>query len=166
MTSSTSLPTPMLHLLCGKIGSGKSTLAAQLAGQPHTLLISEDAWLAALYPGEISALPDYVRCAGRLRQAMADHVRALLAAGLSVVLDFPANTLAQRAWARGLIDRAGVPHRLHFLDVPDAVCKDRLRARNALAEHPFDTSDEQFDLISSYFVAPRDSEGFDVVRHA
>lgn len=165
MPSSTSFPTPMLHLLCGKIGSGKSTLAAHLAGQPHTVLISEDAWLAALYPGEIAALPDYLHRAARLRHAMADHVPALLAAGLSVVLDFPANTVAQRAWARGLIDRAGVPHRLHFLDVPDAVCKGRLRDRNARGEHPFNTSDEQFDLISSHFAAPQDSEGFDVVRH-
>ncbi|SAI74463.1 ParB-like nuclease [Bordetella ansorpii] len=81
MPSSTSFPTPMLHLLCGKIGSGKSTLAAHLAGQPHTVLISEDAWLAALYPGEIAALPDYLHRAARLRHAMADHVPALLAAG-------------------------------------------------------------------------------------
>jgi len=40
-----------------------------------------------------------------------------------------------------------------------------LRARNASGEHPFETSDAQFDLISSYFVAPADDEGFDVVRH-
>ncbi len=159
-------PAAMLHLLCGKIGAGKSTLARQLADQPDTVLISEDAWLAMLYPGEIRGIPDYLRCAGYLKTAMASHVPALLRAGVSVVLDFPCNTRAQRGWARGLFEIAGAPHRLHFLDVPDDVCKARLRARNAAGEHPFQASDEEFERITRHFAAPRADEGFDVQRHA
>lgn len=155
-----------LHMVCGKIGAGKSTLTRRLALEPATVLISEDAWLDALYPGEIRELPDYVRASGRLKQAMAGHVSALLAAGVSVVLDFPANTVSNRAWARGIFEAAGAAHQLHFLDVPDAVCKQRLRARNASGEHPFETSDAQFDLITSHFAAPSEDEGFHVVRHA
>lgn len=162
----TATSTPVLHMVCGKIGAGKSTLTKQLATAPGTVLISEDAWLAALYPGEIRELPDYVRCAGRLKQAMAPHVAGLLRAGVSVVLDFPANTVASRQWMRGIFEAAGAAHALHFLDVPDAVCKERLRARNASGTHPFETTDEQFDLISSHFAAPSPEEGFDVVRHA
>lgn len=157
--------TPVLHMVCGKIGAGKSTLTRQLAQAPATVLISEDTWLAALYPGEIHELPDYVRCAGRLKQAMADHVNTLLRAGVSVVLDFPANTVSNRSWMRGIFEAAGVAHTLHFLDVPDAVCKQRLRARNASGQHPFETTEAQFDLISSHFVAPSEAEGFEVVRH-
>ncbi|RSZ36246.1 MULTISPECIES: ATP-binding protein [unclassified Variovorax] len=153
-------------MVCGKIGAGKSTLTRQLAAMPGTVLISEDSWLAALYPGEIRELPDYVRCAGRLKQAMAPHVAELLGAGVSVVLDFPANTVASRRWMRGIFETAGAAHRLHFLDVPDAVCKERLRARNASGTHPFETTDEQFDLITSHFAAPSPEEGFDVIRHA
>ncbi|MDQ0017013.1 putative kinase [Variovorax boronicumulans] len=156
--------TPMLHMVCGKIGAGKSTLTRRLAEAPATVLISEDAWLATLYPGEIVALPDYVRASGRLKQVMAAHVVALLQAGVSVVLDFPANTVSSRAWARGIFEKAGVPHRLHFLDVPDPICKARLRARNASGEHPFETTDAQFDLITRHFVAPEEAEGFHVVR--
>ena len=157
--------TPTLHMVCGKIGAGKSTLTRQLAQAPATVLISEDTWLAALYPGEIHELPDYVRCSGRLKQVMAGHVTDLLRAGVSVVLDFPANTVSGRNWMRGIFEAAGVAHALHFLDVPDAVCKERLRARNASGEHPFETTDAQFDLISSHFVAPLEAEGFEVVRH-
>ncbi len=156
--------TPMLHMVCGKIGAGKSTLAQRLAQAPATVLISEDAWLDALYPGEIRELADYVRASGRLKKAMADHVGALLAAGVSVVLDFPANTASNRAWARGIFERAGAAHTLHFLDVPDAVCKARLHARNASGEHPFATTEAQFDLITSHFAAPSHEEGFHVVR--
>jgi len=83
-----------------------------------------------------------------------------------VVLDFPANTVASRRWMRGIFEAAGAAHRLHFLDVPDAVCKGRLRARNASGTHPFETTDEQFDQISSHFAAPSLQEGFDVLRHA
>ncbi len=154
-----------LHLVCGKIGAGKSTLCAQLAAEPATVLVSEDHWLATLYPGEIVALADYVRCSSRLKAAMGAHVQALLKAGLSVVLDFPSNTLAGRQWARGLFEAAGAEHRLHFLNVPDEVCKARLRVRNALGEHPFETSDAQFEQISAHFVAPQAHEGLQVVVH-
>ncbi len=157
--------TPVLHMVCGKIGAGKSTLTRQLAAAPATVLISEDAWLDALYPGEIHELPDYVRCSGCLKQAMADHVAALLRAGVSVVLDFPANTVSSRRWLRGLFEAAGVAHTLHFLDVPDAVCKARLHARNASGTHPFETTEAQFELITGHFVAPSEAEGFTVVRY-
>jgi predicted kinase len=47
-----------LHLLCGKIAAGRSTLAAELAQQPDTVVVSEDFWLARLYPGEILTIED------------------------------------------------------------------------------------------------------------
>lgn len=165
MKSDTQESAAVLHMVCGKIGAGKSTLTQRLAAQPNTVRVSEDDWLARLYPNEIHTLADYVRCAGRLREAMAGHIEALLAAGLSVVLDFPANTPTTRAWARGLFERAHAAHRLHYLDVPDDVCKARLRARNLAGEHPFETTDAEFDQITSHFVAPSAAEGFEVVRH-
>lgn len=122
-------PSPTLHLVCGKIGAGKSTLSQQLALKPRHVLISEDAWLAALYPGEIHSIADYLQRAATLRNVLAGHLRALLQAGVSVVLDFPFNTPASRAWAREVFSPAGAAHQLHFLDVADDVCKARLRAQ-------------------------------------
>jgi predicted kinase len=151
-----------LHLICGKIAAGKSTLAAELASRPATILISEDAWLSCLYKDEQKTIEDYVRNSRRLREVMGDHVVTLLQAGLSVVLDFPANTPASRQWMRRLFERAGVSHRLHFLDVPDDVCKGRLRARNAAGTHAFNATDAEFDLFTSYFVPPSADEGFDI----
>lgn len=166
LTRSLSSVSPVLHMVCGKIASGKSSLTGQLAQAPLTVLISEDVWLARLYPGDITTVSDYARCAERLRDAMSVHVRALLEAGVSVVLDFPANTIGTRQWARQLIDDSGVAHQLHFLDVPDEVCKARLRARNASGTHAYQTSDEAFEQITRYFVAPTDDEGFNVVLHS
>ncbi len=155
-----------LYLLCGKIASGKSTLATKLADEPSTILISEDHWISALYPGAVKTIDDYDLFSGRLRQAMAPHILQLLHQRLSVVLDFPANTAEQRSWMRALIDRAGVAHELHWLDVPDAICKQRLKLRNARREHPFQATEAEFDLFTSYFEPPGPAERFDVIVHA
>lgn len=154
-----------LHLLCGRIAAGKSTLAARLAAEDHAVVISEDVWLAQLYAGEIVTIADYVERAARLRAVMGGHVAALLRAGLSVVLDFPANTLATRAWMREIVERAGTAHRLHYLDTPVGLCRARMHARNAAGDHAYAPSDADFDRISSVFVPPTAAEGFDIVVH-
>ena len=152
-----------LYLVCGKIGSGKSTTARTLAKKAKTVLVAEDDWISQMYPGEIRTLADYIRCTSRFRMVVAGHVEALLAAGMSVVLDFPANTLQNRQWARSLLDKTGAAHELHFGDVPDKVCKVRLKERNASGSHPFQTSEEDFELITGYFVPPLPDEGFNII---
>jgi predicted kinase len=156
---------PTLHLICGKIAAGKSTLASKLADEPSTLLISEDAWLSQLYPEEMSNTDDYIRCSKRLRQVMGSHIGSILSSGVSVVLDFPANTVSIREWMRGISDDAGMRHELHFIDAPDELCKARLKKRNEAGNHEFSTSEDDFDLISSYFMPPTPSEGLNVNVH-
>jgi predicted kinase len=153
---------PTLHLICGKVAAGKSTLAARLAAAPATILIAEDHWTSRLFKDELKTVADYARYSRRLREAMGPHVVALLKAGMSVVLDFPANTPAHRQWMRTLFEESGAAHRLHFLDVADEVCRQRLHRRNAGGQHEFTVSDAEFDEITSYFVAPAADEGFDV----
>ncbi|WNW13912.1 ATP-binding protein [Pseudomonas sp. DTU_2021_1001937_2_SI_NGA_ILE_001] len=156
---------PVLHLLCGKIASGKSTLASALATEHSAVRLSEDHWLARLYPQQIRSVADYVAHAQRLREVVGPLVSDLLKAGVSVVLDFPANTPANRQWLRGLADAAQVPHRLHYLEVDDATCRQRLHARNARGEHDFAATDAEFELITRYFSAPAADEGLEVIVH-
>ena len=154
-----------LHMLCGKIAAGKSTLAAQLARQPNTMLIAEDFWMTQLYPGEVLTIEDYTKYSARLCAAMAPHIVQLLQGGVSVVLDFHANTLRRRAWMRGIIDRSGAAHRLHHLDMSDQVCLARLHKRNAARTHEYAVTDAEFEQFTRHFVAPTPDEGFDVVVH-
>lgn len=156
---------PMLHLLCGKIASGKSTLAQHLAAETGGILISEDHWLGTLFADRMTSVPDYVRCAARLRQVMTPHVTGLLRVGVSVVLDFPANTPGTRVWMRDAAQDAGVDHRLHLLMPPDEVCLARLKARNAAGDHAFAPTEEQFHRISAHFTPPTPDEGFTVIRY-
>jgi predicted kinase len=156
---------PVLHMICGKIGSGKSTLAATLAQAPHTVLVSQDKWMAALYPNELKTIEDYKRLVPRFYAIMGPHLTDLLRSGLSVVLDFPANTVANRAWMRGIFEAAGAGHRLHVLDPPDEVCWARLQARNAAGQHEYQVSREEFEAFTAYFQQPTPDEGLDVARY-
>lgn len=151
-----------LHILTGKIASGKSTLAAQLGSGSATVVISEDTWLSMLFGEEMQNITDYVRYSARLRIAMTDHILALLKADVSVVLDFAANTTDMRAWMKTLIEDAGCDHVLHYLDVPDDLCRARMHDRNANGLHPFQVNDDQFDWITNHFVPPTERENFNV----
>lgn len=157
--------TPTLHMLCGKIASGKSTMAARLEAAPGTVLVAEDVWLDALFAEEMHSLKDYVRFSSALRKIMGPHVVTLLNAGMSVVLDFPANTVKQRAWMSEILAGTKAAHQLHVFDVSDEVCLARLRARNAARDHPFAVTEAQFHQFSSHFAAPMAEEGFDLVVH-
>jgi predicted kinase len=154
-----------LYLLCGRTASGKSTLARQLATRPSALLITMDDWMSVLYPTENRTIDDFARFSARLRDAMSPHIVDILRHDLSVVLDFPANTLRWREWMRSLITEADVAHELHFLDVPDAICKERLRQRNASGEHPYQVDEATYDQFTRYFVAPTPDERFNVIVH-
>lgn len=155
-----------LVFLCGKMAAGKSTLAKDLARREKAVLLVQDELLDHLFPGEITDIPGFTKYSARLRSAMGPHVSALLAKGISVVLDFPGNTRAQRAWFRELFERADVGHELHFVDASDAVCKRQLeeRSRGAPAGSPW-TTDAEFDAVTVYFQPPSEDEGFNVVRH-
>lgn len=154
-----------LYLFCGKAASGKSTLAAELAERHGALLIAEDFWTSRLFGPELKELADYVRLSRRLKEAMGPHLVDLLRAGVSIVLDFQANTRAARSWMKGIVDASGADHQLHFLDLDNEVCRTRLHVRNASGTHEFILSDAQFDLFTSLFEPPEDDEGFNVVVH-
>ncbi|MDN2485370.1 ATP-binding protein [Kosakonia sacchari] len=154
-----------LHLLCGKIASGKSTLASELAKTPCTVVLSEDSWLSLLFKDAMTTVEDYVFYSAKLKSAIKPHAIALLRAGVNVVLDFPANTLTSRQWMMSIVEESGAPHLLHYLSVDDEICKARLRQRNAAGDHDFAATDEQFALITRYFVEPTEQEGFRIVRY-
>lgn len=156
---------PTLHLLCGKIASGKSTLANSLKAEQAAILLTEDHWLSRLYPDQIHSVADYVKLSKRLRDVVGPLVIDMLKARINVVLDFPANTPADRHWLRSLAATAQASHSLHFIDVDDETCRARLHLRNERGEHDFAATATEFDLITSYFVAPDKEEGLNIVIH-
>ena len=159
-------PIGKLFFLCGKMATGKSTLARQLAARENAMLFEQDHWVETLFPHMIVNVATYIEYSGRINRLIAPIVVDVLKRGTSVVMDFPGNTVNQRAWFRSIIDQAGAQHELHFVDTPDDVCKAQLKARSAhLPPGTKWTTDEDFELISSHFRAPSPDEGFNVVLH-
>jgi predicted kinase len=155
-----------LIFFCGKMASGKSTLARQLTERENAVMLSQDALLDALFPNLIVNVASYIEYSGRINKTIAPLIVGILSKGVSVVLDFPANTRGQRTWFRDIIERAAVAHELHYLDTPDDICKAQLKARSAhLPPGTKWTTEEDFELISSHFRAPEPDEAFHVIRH-
>ena len=156
-----------LLFMCGKMASGKSTLAAELARREDAILLVQDELLEKLFPGEIVDISTFVNRSSRLRVALEPFIRLLLAKGLCVVLDFPANTKLQRAWFKGLLTGTAAEHELHFVDASDVQCKTQLASRSRNLPHGAAwTTEAEFDAITKFFQPPSDDEGFNVIRHA
>ena len=157
-----------LLFVCGKMAAGKSTLSKELSSQEDAVLLAQDDMLVALYPGEIVDLRTFVKYSARIQDALAPHICSLLSKGMSVVLDFPANTRKQRAWFRQLLDRAGAEHELHLIVVSEDLCKRQLKQRSQQRELPPGakwTTDADFDEVTTYFDPPAAEKNFNVIRH-
>ena len=152
-----------LIFFCGKMGAGKSTKSRKVATERNAVLISEDEWLAILFPDEISTFDDYLLYSRRLKPLLQSHIEGLLRAGTSVVLDFPANTAKQRDWFKQLVSDAGSPYEFYYIEVSDELCLSQIAQRRV--EQPqraiFDT-EAVFHQVNKYFEAPDESEGLEI----
>ncbi len=157
-----------LLFMCGKMAAGKTTLSRALAESERGLLLAQDELLESLYPGEFVDFRAFLKYSARLRTALAPHVVSMLSLGMTVVLDFPANTRTSRAWYREIFERAGAAHELHYILASDDLCRRRLRQRSrdlGLAPGAKWTTDADFDEVTSYFEPPASDELFNVIRH-
>jgi predicted kinase len=153
-----------LIFFCGKMGAGKSRKSKKYAFQNNAVLISEDEWLSILYPQEITSFDDYIKYSALLRPLIKVHVQKILLIGTNVVLDFPANTIRQRAWFKRIVSEVKARHKLVFLDVSNERCLEQIAKRRL--EQPersaFDT-EEMFYHVTQYFEVPLESEGLEII---
>ena len=153
----------VLFFFCGKMGAGKSTKSKIIAAENHAVLVSEDEWLAAHYPSQINTFDDYIKFSNLIKPFVKMHVQSLLNLGVNVVMDFPANTVKQRAWFVSLCREVNCRHELWFLDVTDEQCLSQIAQRRI--ESPeraqFDT-ESVFHYVTQYFEAPTADEGLTI----
>jgi len=149
-----------LIFFCGKMGAGKSTLAKQKAEEKDAVLISEDDLLAKLYADKVKSVKDYKQYSDILKPVVCDMSQQILSKGVSVVLDFPANTENQRQWLRSLSDTLTAEHICYFVDRTDEICIKQLLQRG----NPNTDTVEMFHAMTKYFTEPSDDEHINVVR--
>lgn len=154
-----------LVFFSGKMGAGKSTKSKEIAQEKNAVLLSEDEWLESVYPNMISSLEDYIKYASRLKPQIKKLVQAILVTGTDVVLDFPANTISQREWFRGIFTEVDAPHSLVFIDATNETCLTQIEHRRAAQpERAATDTVEMFERVTKYFVEPTPREGFNITR--
>ena len=154
----------MVYFFSGKMGAGKTTYAKKLAKDKNALYLSEDDWLSALYPDEINNFNDYISYSLRLKPMIKDHIIKLLNLGVSIVMDFPGNTVKQRKWLLSIANDANVDHELLYLKASDETCLKHLekRRKELKNRNQFDTK-EVFKAVTKYFEEPKQTEGLKIV---
>ncbi|MFJ7407039.1 MULTISPECIES: AAA family ATPase [unclassified Lysinibacillus] len=154
-----------LYFFCGKMGAGKTTKSKQVALEKQAVLLSEDEWLASLYPNQITTFEDYLKFAAQLKPMMKKHVQNILSVGTDVVMDFPGNTQQQRKWFLDIASEVNANHQLIFLNLNNEQCLRQIAQR--CIEQPeratFDT-EETFIHVTNFFEEPAVSEGLNILE--
>ncbi|QIL89086.1 AAA family ATPase [Microbulbifer sp. SH-1] len=160
----------VLTFFCGKMGAGKTTKSLEVSHKRNAVLLSEDEWLASVYPHSIKTLEDYVKYAGLLKPQMKKLTQSILATGTNVVMDFPANTILQREWFKSIFSEIQAPHEMIYIDQPNEICLGQIAKRRIeQPERAATDTEEMFELVTKYFVAPTPDEGFNttvITAHA
>lgn len=152
-----------ISLLCGKTGSGKSTYARQLEAV-GAMRFSTDEWMIRLFGHHMSRELFNERLA--TCESMVLELAAQLAArGVDCVIDNGFWRRAARDAARALLAQAPAEIELVYFDIPDALLRERLQARNAaLPAGTFEITTEMFDQFSRWFEAPEPDEQARVIH--
>ena len=159
------MPKGTLIFFCGKMGAGKSTKSKKVALERNAILLSEDEWLASIYPNMITSLEDYVKYSNQLKPQIKKLVQSILISTADVVMDFPANTISQREWFKGIFSEIEAPHQLIYIDIPNEVCLKQIAKRcSEQPERASTDTKEMFTEVTKYFVEPKIEEGFNIIR--
>jgi len=152
-----------LIFFCGKMGAGKSTRSKAMAKEPKRVLLSEDEWLASLYPDQINTFEEYIEYSSKIKPLIRALVIDILQTGSDVIMDFPANTKRQRQWFKELALEAKANHKLIYLKISNETCLKQIAKRRI--EQPkrakFDTP-EVFHAVTQYFEEPIESEALTI----
>lgn len=116
-----------VFLICGKVCSGKSTRARAIMRGEGAVALSCDEAMRAL---EDVLCEDYDTALGAMQAYLLKKAADLAKAGVSVVLDWGFWQRAQRRQADAYLKREGVCRVWHYIDVPDALWRARIAARN------------------------------------
>lgn len=123
---------PKVILLCGRICSGKTTYARRLCCESDAVLLSVDEIMLALFGQHCGEMHD--EYASRTKQYLLAKTEEVLASGCDVVLDWGFWQKAERDAMRSYFGERKIPMEFCYIDIRDAVWRERIRERNRAVE--------------------------------
>ena len=156
-----------LHLISGLPCSGKSSYAQGLRADANSVLFSLDRWLIPAFGRYEIALvghEEHTRRVLACRGLIWDAASELLRRSVDVVLDDGFFLRHHRVRHVALAEAVGASTKIHYLDTPLEVIRDRLELRNArLPPFNFRIDPESLVGFSALFERPSETEGADLL---
>lgn len=119
-------------LICGKICSGKSTYVNQLRRERHAAVLSCDDLTLALFDENLGSRHEEIT--QKAQDYLFQRAAELLALGVNVILEWGFWTRESRGAAEEFFRNRGFETEWHYIEVSDAVWKQRIEKRNAAKE--------------------------------
>ncbi len=153
----------IIHLIEGPVGAGKSTYAGKLSLQQQAPHLNLDEWMVTLFSPdrpEDGFMEWYGRCKQRCIEQIWDVSCELLNSCDAVILELGLVQLADREDFYRRVDGTDCELRVHLVDTPLEVRRQRVRDRNAQKSGTFkmEVSDEVFEMANSFWQEPTEEE--------
>ena len=155
--------TATLHVIFGPSGAGKTTYAHAFARREGAVAFILDEWMARLFGPDIPEPIEYdwmVERVGRCEAQIWSTAAAVIASGVSVVLDLGLMRKADRARVREIAEAVELPLQFHFVDAPQDVRRARVAERHTVRGEGFAiaANPEMFEFVEGVFEAPDAAE--------
>jgi len=153
----------MIHLLVGNTGAGKSTYANKLKLNINGVIFTLDKWNKILF------LPDKTENDGvnwfleridRAEEVMQDLILQLDNSGVDSILDVGLSKFKHREKYRKFAKENNIEVKVHFLNIPKEIRKQRVLKRNLEKgiTFEFEVTNENFEFMENWFEAPLETE--------
>ena len=148
-----------LHMMVGLPGSGKTTEAKKLEQKYNALRLTPDEWQYFLFGHDIDEQEHDERHT-KIEELMWEVAVKVLKSGCDVILDFGFWTKSERDEFRRKAHSFGADCKIHYMNVPNDVIRQRLDARNQSAGENaiFYVSKKEFAEWSGLFEIPAKEE--------
>lgn len=153
----------MIHLIVGNTGSGKSTYANRLRKETRGVVFTLDQWNKTLFlpdKKEDDGLAWFLERIERAEAVMLDLILQLEGAGVDVILDLGLSKKEHREKFRRFARANHMEVKMHFLDIPQTVRRERVLKRNLEKGETFqfEVSEDDFQFMEGWFEKPTEEE--------
>ena len=154
-----------LILICGLAGAGKTTLAKKLESERKAVRFCPDDWIIAILKDQTD-ISERNRLRDPVEQLLWKEAQALLALGVTVILENGFWAKTERDVYRDKARHIGAKVELHYLNAPFNMLWKRVEKRNINSREFLMTKKEMEDAYNT-FQPPTDKEcqSYDHFQH-